>query len=171
MFYLLAYFVFQTGSFTAITFIATWFNHSFGLSLANISTIIIAIGAGNLAGSLLGSHIVKRFGLQKTFKTELMKLVILYVALLFVHHFWMVEVLLTIIYVNNGFIFPLFMTTLQSTVENAVMYLGETTAGIVGGILFEQFTGFSGIAVFAAVMIALSLLLYYQAGAFKKVDN
>ena len=90
----------------------------------------------------------------------------------------MVEVLLTIIYVNNGFIFPLFMTTLQSTVENArstisslsnaVMYLGETTAGIVGGILFEQFTG---IAVFAAVMIALSLLLYYQAGAFKKVDN
>lgn len=75
------------------------------MSLANITTIIIAIGAGNLAGSLLGSYIVKRFGLQKTFKTELMKLVILYVALLFVHHFWMVEVLLTIIYVNNGFIF------------------------------------------------------------------
>ncbi|MCO4605516.1 permease of the major facilitator superfamily protein [Streptococcus infantarius subsp. infantarius] len=174
MSYLLAYFVFQTGSFTAITFIATWFNHSFGLSLANISTVIIAIGAGNLAGSLLGSHIVKRFGLQKTFKTELMTLVILYVALLFVHHFWMVEVLLTIIYMNNGFIFPLFMTTLQSTISsisNAVMYLGETIAGIVGGILFEQFTGFSGIAVFAAVMIALSLLLYYQAGAFKKVDN
>ncbi|MCO4525583.1 permease of the major facilitator superfamily protein [Streptococcus infantarius subsp. infantarius] len=179
--YLLAYFVFQTGSFTAITFNATWFNHSFGLSLANISTAIIAIGAGNLAGSLLGSYIVKRFGLQKTFKTELMTLVILYVALLFVHHFWMVEVLLTIIYVNNGFIFPLFMTTLQSTVENArstisslsnaVMYFGETIAGIVGGILFEQFTGFSGIAVFAAVMIALSLLLYYQAGVFKKVDN
>lgn len=151
------------------------------MSLANISTAIIAIGAGNLAGSLLGSYIVKRFGLQKTFKTELMTLVILYVALLFVHHFWMVEVLLTIIYMNNGFIFSLFMTILQSTVENArstisslsnaVMYLGETTAGIVGGILFEQFTGFSGIVVFAAVMIALSLLLYYQAGAFKKVDN
>ena len=48
MSYLLAYFVFQTGSFTAITFIATWFNHSFGLSLANISTAIIAIGAGIL---------------------------------------------------------------------------------------------------------------------------
>lgn len=88
---------------------------------------------------------------------------------------------MTIIYVNNGFIFPLFMTTLQSAVENArstisslsnaVMYLGETIASIVGGVLFEQFAGFSGIAVFAAVMIVLSLLLYYQAGAFKKVDN
>lgn len=49
------------------------------------------------------------------------------------------------------------MTTLQSTVENArstisslsnaVMYLGETIASIVGGVLFEQFAGFSGIAV------------------------
>lgn len=179
--YLLACFVFQTGSFTAITFIATWYNHSFGLSLANISTAIIAIGAGNLAGSLFGSHIVKRFGLQKTFKTELTTIVILYLVLLLVHHFWVAEVLLTIIYVNNGFIFKLFMTTLQSAVENArstisslsnaVMYLGETIASIVGGVLFEQFAGFSGIAVFAAVMIVLSLLLYYQAGAFKKVDN
>jgi predicted MFS family arabinose efflux permease len=85
--YLLAYFVFQTGSFTAITFIATWYNHNFGLSLANISTAIIAIGAGNLAGSLFGSRIVKRFGLQKTFKTELTTLVILYLVLLLVHHF------------------------------------------------------------------------------------
>lgn len=179
--YLLAYFVFQTGSFTAITFIATWYSHSYGLSLADISTAIIAIGAGNLAGSLLGSHIVKRFGLQKTFKTELFTLGILYLILLFAHNFWVSEILLTIIYVNNGFIFPLFMTTLQGTVENArstisslsnaVMYLGETIAGIIGGILFEKFSGFSGIAVFAAVMIALSLLLYYQAGAFKKVEN
>lgn len=116
--------------------------------------------------------IVKRFGLQKTFKTELTTIVILYLVLLLVHHFWVAEVLLTIIYVNNGFIFPLFMTTLQSTVENArstisslsnaVMYLGETIASIVGGVLFEQFAGFFGIAVFAAVMIALSLLLYYR---------
>lgn len=99
-------------------------------------------------------------------------IVILYLVLLLVHHFWVAEVLLTIIYVNNGFIFPLFMTTLQSTVENArstisslsnaVMYLGETIASIVGGVLFEQFAGFFGIAVFAAVMIALSLLLYYR---------
>ena len=43
-----------------------------------------------------------------------------------------------------------------------MMYLGETLASIVGGVLFEQFAGFFGIAVFAAVMIALSLLLYYR---------
>lgn len=176
--YLIAYFVFQTGSFTAITFISTWFTHDFHMSLTTISTAIIAIGAGNLFGSLFGSQIVKRFGLQKTFKTELIALIVLYLILPFASNFWMTEILLTIIYINNGFIFPLFMTTLQGTVENArstisslsnaAMYLGETIAGIVGGVLFVTFTGFSGISVFAAIMIALSWLLYSLAGAFKK---
>ena len=148
------------------------------MSLTNISTAIIAIGAGNLLGSLFGSQLVKRFGLQRTFKTELLTLIILYLILPFANNFWVAEILLTIIYINNGFIFPLFMTTLQGTVENArstisslsnaVMYLGETIAGIVGGVLFVKFTGFSGISVFAAIMIALSWLLYAQAGAFKK---
>lgn len=176
--YLIAYFVFQTGSFTAITFISTWFTNDFNMSLTNISTAIIAIGAGNLLGSLFGSQLVKKFGLQRTFKTELLTLIILYLILPFANNFWVAEILLTIIYINNGFIFPLFMATLQGTVENArstisslsnaVMYLGETIAGIVGGVLFVKFTGFSGISVFAAIMIALSWLLYAQAGAFKK---
>ncbi|EHJ52607.1 MFS transporter [Streptococcus macacae] len=176
--YLIAYFVFQTGSFTAITFISTWFTHDFNMSLTNISTAIIAVGAGNLFGSLFGSRIVKKFGLQQTFKAELITLVILYLILPFASNFWLAEILLIIIYINNGFIFPLFMTTLQGTVEkvrstisslsNAAMYLGEAIAGVVGGILFVKFTGFSGIAVFAAIMIALAWLLYAQAGAFRK---
>lgn len=179
--YLIAYFVFQTGTFTAFTFISTWFTQDFNMSLTNISTAIIAIGAGNLFGSLFGSQIVKKFGLQQTFKVELITLVVLYLLLPFASNFWLAEILLTIIYINNGFIFPLLMTTLQGTVENArstisslsnaVMYLGETIAGIVGGILFVTFTGFTGIAVFAAVMIALAWLLYTQAGAFKRVDK
>lgn len=70
------------------------------------------------------------------------------------------------------------MTTLQGTVENArstisslsnaAMYLGETIAGVVGGILFTIFSGFSGISIFAGITIALALLLYTQAGAFKR---
>lgn len=115
--YLIAYFVFQTGSFTAITFISTWFTNDFNMSLTNISTAIIAIGAGNLLGSLFGSQLVKKFGLQRTFKTELLTLIILYLILPFANNFWVAEILLIIIYINNGFIFPLFMATLQGTVE------------------------------------------------------
>lgn len=116
--------------------------------------------------------------MQKTFRTELITLTILYLILPFAQNFWTAEILLTIIYVNNGFVFPLFMTTLQGTVKNArstisslsnaAMYLGETIAGIIGGVLFVTFTGFSGISIFAAIMIVLSWLLYAQAGAFKE---
>ena len=81
-------------------------------------------------------------------------IVILYLVLLLVHHFWVAEVLLTITVENAR--------STISSLSNAVMYLGETIASIVGGVLFEQFAGFFGIAVFAAVMIALSLLLYYR---------
>ncbi|MCH4169948.1 MAG: MFS transporter [Lactobacillus sp.] len=175
--YLMAYFVFQTGSFTSITFISTWFTKSFGLTLAGVGTAMIAIGAGNLVGSLFGSRLVNKLGLARTFLMELIALVVLYLLLPFVTTFWLAEVLLTIVFLFNGFIFPLFMTTLQSTAKNArstisslsnaAMYLGETLAGIIGGLLFKQFNSYIGISLFAAVMIVIALGLYAKSGIFK----
>lgn len=176
--YLFAYFVFQTGSFTVMTFISTWFTKSFGLTLAGVGTAMIAIGGGNLAGSLFGSRIVDWLGLERSFLYELVALIVLYLILPFVHIFWLAEVLLTVTFLVNGFIFPLFMTTLQSTatdarstissLSNAAMYFGETIAGIVGGILFNQFYGFSAISLFAFVMISISIMLYSGSGIFKR---
>ncbi|MBA1433900.1 MFS transporter [Bombilactobacillus bombi] len=176
--YLFAYCVFQTGSFTATTFVSTWFTGSFGLSLSGVGTAMIAIGAGNLIGSLTGSKIVNKLGLERTFLYELIALIVLYLLTPLVHNFWSAEILLTIVFLVNGFIFPLFMTTLQSTVKNerstisslsnAAMYLGETIAGIAGGILFKQFTGYSGIGPFVAIMILIALILYTRSGIFKQ---
>ncbi|RBQ00152.1 MFS transporter [Bifidobacterium xylocopae] len=173
-----AYFVFQTGSFAATTFISTWFTGSFGLDLSSVGTAMIAIGAGNLLGSLFGSRIVSAFGLGHTFLSELTALVILYAMAPFAKGFWMAETLLTVIYLVNGFIFPLFMTTLQSSVSqarstisslsNAAMYLGQTLAGIIGGPLIDRYTGYTGIGCFAALMIALSTGLYARTGVFAK---
>lgn len=174
--YLLAYFIFQTGSFTAITFIATWFTRDFGLTLTGIGTAMIAIGAGNLIGSLWGSHIVSKLGLERTFLYEFIALVVLYLVIPFTSTFWLAETLLTIVFLVNGFIFPLFMTTLQGTsqnarstissLSNAAMYFGETLAGIIGGILFKQFTGYLGVSLFSALMIIVALLLYAKSGIF-----
>lgn len=176
--YLLAYFVFQTGSFTAITFIATWFTKDFGLTLTGIGTAMIAIGAGNLIGSLCGGHIVSKLGLERTFLYELIALVVLYLVIPFTSTFWLAETLLTIVFLVNGCIFPLFMTTLQrtaknarstiSSLSNAAMYLGETFAGAVGGILFKEFTGYLGVSLFSALMIIIALLLYTKSGIFSK---
>ncbi|MFT8458265.1 MAG: MFS transporter [Liquorilactobacillus ghanensis] len=175
--YLIAYFVFQTGSFTVMTFISTWFTKSFGLTLAGVGTAMIAIGGGNLIGSLFGSRIVDRFGIERSFLYELIALIVLYLIIPFVQVFWLAVILLTIAFLFNGFIFPLFMTTLQSTttnarstissLSNAAMYFGETIAGIVGGILFNRFYGFTGISLFAFVMIGISLVLYSSSGIFK----
>lgn len=175
--YLIAYFVFQTGSFTCMTFISTWFTSSFGLTLSGVGTAMIAIGAGNLVGSLFGSCIVTRIGLSKAFFLELVILIMLYLLMPFTKTFWQAEVLLTIVFLFNGFIFPLFMATLQSTTKNArstisslsnaAMYFGETVAGIIGGVLFHTFYGFTGIALFAVIMILISLILYMKGGIFK----
>ncbi|MDI6498932.1 MFS transporter [Leuconostoc suionicum] len=175
--YLIAYFVFQTGSFTCMTFISTWFTSSFGLTLSGVGTAMIAIGAGNLVGSLFGSRIVTRIGLSKAFFLELVILIMLYLLMPFTKTFWQAEVLLTIVFLFNGFIFPLFMATLQSTTKNArstisslsnaAMYFGETVAGIIGGVLFHTFYGFTGIALFVVIMIFISLILYMKSGIFK----
>jgi predicted MFS family arabinose efflux permease len=176
--YLFAYFVFQTGSFTAITFISTWFTAGFKLTLAEVGTAMIAIGAGNLIGSLFGSKLVTQIGLKHALLVELISLIVLYLVLPFAHAFWPAEIVLTIVLLLNGSIFPLFMATLQSTTENArstisslsnaAMYFGETLAGIIGGVLFNHFTGYLGIAVFAAIMIGIALALYQKSGIFKK---
>lgn len=175
--YLVAYFLFQTGSFTAMTFISTWFTARFDFSLSSVGTAMIAIGGGNLLGALTGSWLIKRWSLERVFFGEFIALICLYGGLTFVSSFWLAELLLTLVFVVNGFIFPLFMATLQSTTQNArstissfsnaAMYLGETLAGISGGILFKVFAGYSGIALFTALMMLIALFIYQRTGIFK----
>lgn len=49
------------------------------------------------------------------------------------------------------------------------MYLGETLAGIIGGILFAKFSGFMGISIFTSVIMFLSFLIYSDTKAFDEV--
>lgn len=166
---LFVYFVYQLGSFTTISFISTWFNHGFGLSLSQIGTAMILIGCGQLIGSLFSSRIIDSWGFNKTAKIEFSCLVILYIVVPFSPNIVMADIMFAVIYVFNGFLFPLLMTSLQKTVRdarstisslaNCVMYLAETFAGIIGGYLFNTFTGFFGIAIFSAIMIVFALVL------------
>ncbi|KRL85388.1 transporter protein (transporter, major facilitator superfamily mfs 1) [Lacticaseibacillus pantheris DSM 15945 = JCM 12539 = NBRC 106106] len=172
--YLAAYFVFQTGSFTAITFISTWFTRDFGLTLTGVGTAMIGIGAGNLLGSLLSGYWAKKVSFTRALALSFVALIVLYIGLTFSPSFIVSEIMVTTVYVFNGLIFPLLMTTLQQTVANArstmsslanaAMYLGETMAGGIGGLLFNAW-GFTGIAWFAAIVIAFGGMLYWYHGA------
>ncbi|MEO1770358.1 MFS transporter [Candidatus Enterococcus ferrettii] len=174
--YLVAYLVFQTGNFCMMTFIGSWLTRDFHLGVSGVGTAMIAIGAGNLIGTLFGNKLIARWGIPKSLLIGILSLCILYFIAPFSSSLIMAEVVLTLAFVVNGFIFPIFMTTLQSTtttarstissLSNAAMYTGTTIGGIVGGILFTRFSGFFGIAFFTIATYLVVLLIYKAGGIF-----
>ncbi|MGG5331104.1 MFS transporter [Enterococcus sp. AZ163] len=179
--YLFAYLVFQTGNFCMMTFIGSWLTRDFYLSVSGVGTAMIAIGAGNLFGTLFGNKLIAKWGLSKSLLIGIILLCVLYFATPFSSSLYVAEVLLTLAFIVNGFIFPIFMTTLQSTtttarstvssLSNAAMYTGTTIGGIVGGILFTRFTGFFGIAFFTILTYLIVLIIYKSSGIFNQKEK
>ncbi|RZI48250.1 MFS transporter [Lactococcus kimchii] len=176
--YLVAYLLFQTGNFAVLSFIGTWFAKDFGLSVSEIGTAMIIIGVGNLIGTLFGNKLIAKWGLSKSLLIGLLILCVLYVITPFSPNIEMAVGMLAVVFLLNGFVFPIFMTTLQSTtttarstvssLSNAAMYLGTTISGILGGILLTHFTGFFGITTFTIILYLLVLYLYKRSKFFAK---
>lgn len=175
--YLLAYLIFQTGNFAVLSFIGTWFAKDFGLTVSGIGSAMIVIGIGNLIGTLFGSKLINKWGLPKSLWRGLLLLILLYIMTPFATNIVMAVILLTLVFLLNGFVFPIFMTTLQSTtvtarstvssLSNAAMYLGTTISGIIGGVLMTNFKGFFGIVGFTILLYIVVLYLYKKSGFFK----
>lgn len=176
--YLLGYLTFQTGNFAVLSFIGTWFTKYFGLTVSGIGSAMIVIGIGNLIGTLFGSKLINKWGLPKSLWSGLLVLIILYIATPFATNIVTAVTILTLVFLVNGFVFPIFMTTLQSTtvtarstvssLSNAAMYLGTTISGIIGGILMTNFKGFFGIVGFTILLYIVVLYLYKKSGFFKR---
>lgn len=104
-------------------------------------------------------------------------LVYLYVILPFAPTIIWAEVIFFFIFLIGGFVFPVFMTLLQtlstsargtvSALSNAAMYSGTIIGGVFGGILFNHFNGFIGVSFFTVLLYILSLLVYKSSGIFK----
>lgn len=176
--YLLAYLIFQTGNFAVLSFIGTWFAKDFGLTVSGIGSAMIVIGIGNLIGTLFGSKLINKWGLPKSLWRGLFVLIMLYIVTPFAMNIVMAVILLTLVFLLNGFVFPIFMTTLQNTtvtarstvssLSNAAMYLGTTISGIIGGILMTNFKGFFGIVGFTILLYIVVLYLYKKSSFFKR---
>ncbi len=176
--YLLSYLTFQTGNFAVLSFIGTWFAKDFSLTVSEIGTTMIVIGIGNLIGTLFGSKLINKWGLAKSLWSGLLMLCTLYIVVPFSVNIEMAVIVLTFVFLFNGFVFPIFMTTLQSTtitarstvssLSNAAMYLGTTISGLIGGLLIVNFKGFFGIVGFTILLYLIVLYLYKKSGFFKK---
>lgn len=174
--YLLGYFIFQTGNFEAISFFGSWLFKDFGLDVTAIGRSMIAIGLGNAIGSLWGTRLVKYLGLPRLLFIAFLLLIVLYALTSFAKTQMSAVAILTLIMMVAGLTFALLMGTLQSQADgargtvsslaNAAMYVGATIGGIVGGVLLQRFTGFSGVATFTVLCYLLSFLIYRAAGVF-----
>ncbi|MEE8824246.1 bicyclomycin resistance protein [Lentilactobacillus sunkii] len=178
---LLAYFLFQMANFCGFAFIGTWFAKSYGLSVSLIGSLMLVIGIGQFAGSLLSGRFVNWLTLPKAFALEFLLFIIGYVILPIASAAWLATLILAFIYLIGGAIFPLFMTTLQdqagntrgtiAALSNAAMYLGEAVSGGIGGFLIANFTGFYGIAWFTAAGVLVAGLLYAAQGYFRPIKD
>lgn len=178
---LVAYLIFQTGNFAALSFIGSWFAKDFGATQTMIGIAMIVIGLGNAIGSLTGSRLVARLGQQRSLLLGIIALGVIYLVTGFVHTMWIAVIILALGMLVGGFLFPVLMSQLQShtnlargtvsSLSNAAMYAGTTISGAVGGYLLTQFNGYSGVAVFTVAAYIVSLGAYALGGAFRKISE
>lgn len=178
---LVAYLLFQTGNFAALSFIGAWFAKDFGATQTMIGAAMIVIGLGNAIGSLTGSRLVVRLGQQRSLLLGIIALGVIYLVTAFVHTMWIAVIILALGMLVGGFLFPVLMSELQShtdlargtvsSLSNAAMYAGTTIGGAVGGYLLTQFSGYSGVAVFTVAAYIVSLGVYALGGAFRKTSE
>lgn len=178
---LVAYLIFQTGNFAALSFIGSWLAQDFKATQTMIGTAMIVIGLGNAIGSLTGSRLVGRLGQQRSLLFGIIALGIIYLVTSFIHTMWIAVIILALGMLVGGFLFPVLMSELQShtdvargtvsSLSNAAMYAGTTMSGAVGGYLLSHFSGYSGIAIFTAVAFIVSLAVYAAGGALRSVSE
>ncbi|MFE1860474.1 MFS transporter [Streptomyces anandii] len=175
--YLLGYLIFQTGAFEAMSFYGSWFTEDFGLGVGSVGTAMMAVGAGNVIGSLFGSRLVQRLGLYRSLLIAVPTVAALYCVVPLSPNIGTALVLLALVMMAGGFLFPVFMSILQqqtetargtvSSLANSAMYVGTTVGGAVGGVLLSDVDGFWGVAAFAVAAQLISLAVYAAAGAFR----
>ncbi|MFT9232762.1 MAG: MFS transporter [Bifidobacterium sp.] len=167
---LAAYLLFQTGNFAIMSFIATWLSKDFQLNTEGIGMVMIALGAGNTAGALIGPRIVARIGQWPVLFLAMGGYATAYLLLPLGTVLAIPVMILTCTFFIGGMLFPVFMNLLQSltttargtvsALANVLMYLGSTIAGIIGGPLLSTLPGFWSISILALITTAGSTLLW-----------
>lgn len=174
----LAYLLFQIGNFASFTIIGIVLHDSYQLSLLGIGTTMMILGAGNLAGSFLGSAFVQKLGLRTVFFTGCFSLVLFYIVLsqlpplpIFIAGFLFVFTL-------GGILFPIMMSSLQSidpalrgtisSLASATMYAGAFAGSTAAGWLYHAYHGFHAVGFFSILFFLLSIFFYGKSKLFPK---
>ncbi|MCC3372519.1 MFS transporter [Cohnella sp. REN36] len=174
----LAYLLLHLGSGTAFAFAGKWMTDRFGLSIGQLGTVMMFLGLGTLAGSMISALATRKLGAAGAVTIGMSALVALYAGMPHLGGLSGVTAAYLVINTVLGVIFPIVMAGLTSlnasirgtisSLANATMNGANTLGAWLAGLLYVQLGGFSAIGAFAGACLVLSLGLFLAGGLLAK---
>ena len=165
----LSYLVYTLAFFTVFTYAPTWLEDGLGTSKTTVALIVLAGGIGNTIGSLFGVRLTGRMTPAQAIYLSAAVMGIDYLTLAASPAPIFVGLVFLPLFACGGAMLSVRMLHLQqldstargtiSTLASAVMYLGTTVAGLIGGPLLTLTGNFTAIGITAFLLSTISALM------------
>jgi len=176
----LSYLAYTLAFFTVFTYAPTWLEDGLGTSKVTVALIVLAGGIGNTIGSLFGVRLTGRMTPVRAIYLSATVMGIAYLTLAVSPPPIVVGLVFLPLFACGGAMLSVRMLHLQqldssargtiSTLTSAVMYLGTTVAGIIGGPLLTLTNDFTAIGVTAFLLSTVSALMIRPSHLRTEVD-
>jgi len=165
----LSYLAYTLAFFTVFTYAPTWLEDGLGTSKVTVALIVLAGGIGNTIGSLFGVRLTGRMTPVRAIYLSAAVMGIAYLTLAVSPPPLAVGLVFLPLFACGGAMLSVRMLHLQqldstargtiSTLTSAVMYLGTTVAGLIGGPLLTLTGNFTAIGITAFLLSTASALM------------
>ena len=176
----LSYLAYTLAFFTVFTYAPTWLEDGLGTSKVTVALIVLAGGIGNTIGSLFGVRLTGRMTPVRAIYLSAVVMGIAYLVLAASPAPIVVGLVFLPLFACGGAMLSVRMLHLQqldssargtiSTLTSAVMYLGTTVAGLIGGPLLTLTNDFTAIGVTAFLLSTVSALMIRPSHLRTEVD-
>ena len=177
----LSYLVYTLAFFTVFTYAPTWLEDGLGTSKTTVALIVLAGGIGNTIGSLFGVRLTGRMSPAQAIFLSAAVMGIAYLTLAASPAPIFVGLVFLPLFACGGAMLSVRMLHLQqldstargtiSTLTSAVMYIGTTVAGLIGGPLLTLTGNFAAIGITAFLLSTVSALMIRPRRLRTEVDD
>ena len=177
----LSYLVYTLAFFTVFTYAPTWLEDGLGTSKTTVALIVLAGGIGNTIGSLFGVRLTGRMTPAQAIYLSAAVMGIAYLTLAASPAPIFVGLVFLPLFACGGAMLSVRMLHLQqldstargtiSTLTSAVMYIGTTVAGLIGGPLLTLTGNFAAIGITAFLLSTVSALMIRPRRLRTEVDD
>lgn len=174
----LSYLAYTLAFFTVFTYAPTWLEDGLGTSKVTVALIVLAGGIGNTIGSLFG---VRLTGRVRAIYLSATVMGIAYLTLAVSPPPIVVGLVFLPLFACGGAMLSVRMLHLQqldstargtiSTLTSAVMYLGTTVAGLIGGPLLTLTGNFTAIGITAFLLSTVSALMIRPSSLGEEINQ